>query len=471
MPCSVVIPCHFGADLTRACVQSLLPQQTAGLGEILLVDNAGDPDTRALADLSDLVRVLPQPRNLGFAGGVNRGIAAARCDDVLVLNNDTRAGDNLIGELTRVLHSDPHIGAAAPVSNHVKGDAFLPIGETGRDDDNRRQITAELQGSAFVQDVDSLAGLCLLVRRATFDEVGLFDERFGHGNYEDDDFSLRLRLRGYRLALARRAFLHHEGHATFKALGIDLPTEFRRRMRQFVDKWRDHAAGRAAIAWLCNDLPSAAKASEVARRHAPNWLDADWMLGRYHEDQGDARAAVRHLRAFLTHCPEHVEARLTLGLAQIRAGDSEAGRAMIAATLRAHAPSELQQIRLLLRLGQLDYEAGDVAAARRHFELATALPCKAGVAHNWLGLCLLADGELAEAATRFEQAIALGNALAHTNLGVCRHRQGQAEAALQSFEKAVTLLPHDPVARANYEAGVAACGAAARSSATSSSTI
>ena len=65
-----------------------------------------------------------------------------------------------------------------------------------------------------------------------------------------------------------------------------------------------------------------------------------------------------------------------------------------------------------------------------------------------------------DARQAFTRACDLDFALAETNLGICLHRLGDPRAALASFERAVARLPHDPVARANYEACVADVAAA-----------
>ena len=48
-----------------------------------------------------------------------------------------------------------------------------------------------------VTDVDRLVGFCLLFRRTLMDQIGLLDERFGIGCYEDDDFCRRALDAGY----------------------------------------------------------------------------------------------------------------------------------------------------------------------------------------------------------------------------------------------------------------------------------
>lgn len=460
MRCSVVIPCHNGVEWTAACLQSLL-SQTEPPDEILVVDNASSDATPRLGEqFGPTVRVLRQARNLGFAGGVNAGIRAATGDELLIVNNDTQAATNLIAELRRALHESPTIGAVAPVSNHVKGDAHLVIGDFAKHPEQRAELAEELQQEPLLQDVDSLAGLCLMLRRSTLDEVGLFDERFGHGNYEDDDLSLRLRLHGYRLAVARRAFLHHEGHATFEAMGIDLAEEIEKRLGQFRAKWQSHPAGLAVLAYLHYDLRIAAKASEEARRRCPQWPDAHWHIGRYEERHGDPLVAIHHLQTFLRQCPEHVEARLWLGTAQLAAGQIDAGTQTLQRTLARHRPTKGQETRMLERLGELAYERGQFAAALQHFDTATALMSGRNELHNWRGLCLLQMDRITDARDAFARAIELDHALAHSHLGICQHRLGEHDAAFQSFEKAVVLRPEDPVARANYEIGVAARNAA-----------
>jgi tetratricopeptide (TPR) repeat protein len=303
-----------------------------------------------------------------------------------------------------------------------------------------------------VQDVDTLAGLCLLLRASTLREIGPFDERFGHGNCEDDDYCLRLRQHGYRLVIARRAFLHHEGHATFRALGLDVREQITRRMAQFADKWAAHAAGRATIAALRGDLEAAAAAAHDARREWPRWPDAELHAGRFYAQRGDAVLAVRCLTAFLQQCPAHVDARLELGLAALRCGDGARGAAVLGDTVARYQLSHDQQRRLLQRLGQLAYERGAYADAERHFQGALELQPASGELCNWLGLCRLGCGDHDGAAVAFLAAIEHGNALAHTNLGICRHAQGDQAAARSHFRTACELLPDDRVARANYDA-------------------
>jgi GT2 family glycosyltransferase len=451
VPCSVVIPCHGGADLTRACVDSLLAQEPSPPAEILLVDNASADDTRTLDRLDPRIRVLALPRNLGFAGGVNAGLRAAREPFLLVLNNDTQAAPDLLALLLRELERDPDLGAVAPCSNHVKGAASVPVGDAGRTAQGRAAIRVELASRPALQHVTTLAGLCLLLRRSTLADVGLFDERFGHGNYEDDDFCLRLRLHGYRLGIAGRAFLHHEGHATFRRLGLDLAQELQRRRVQFAAKWRGDPAGRAHLAAWAGDVAGAAAAALEARHVWPRWADADWHLGRWRAACGDAAGAAARFAALRRACPAHADAALAEAAACLAAGDARGADAALAAAARA--PLDVGQQRLAsVQVGHRAWLDGHHEQALGAFRDALALAPDDAEVHNWIGVCELARGDLASAERHFRSASEHGHALAHTNLGICRSRRNDAAGALASFTRAVELLPHDAVARANLEA-------------------
>lgn len=462
MRCSVVIPCYGKAELTRACVTSLLAQADDHELEILLVDNARDPSTQALADPARNVRVLPQPHNLGFAGACNRGLAAARHPFAMVLNNDTQAAPHLLSRLHAALSRDEAIAFAAPVSNRVKGHARLPCGDGGRTEAGRHEIERELcdPASGRIEDADSLSGLCLLGRSATWRELAGFDERFVPGNFEDDDLCLRARLRGWRLVIARDAYLHHEAHQTFQAMGLDIGEEVRRQYAVFAQKWQGHAAGIALLRTIANDPAGAAAAAAIAQRLHPDWPEADWYLGRDLAARDPAAAAV-HFEALLRRCPDHLDAMVQLGMCWLDLGEVRRARA-----LWRHASTNCcirpeQAVDLFYRLGDLAQRRGDFAAAAADFEAALQLNPDDGNLLNRLGAALIELRRFDEALPLLERAAGQGLALAHTNLGICHFHAGAPARALEHFAAAARQLPNDPTAQQNYERARAAANKAA----------
>jgi hypothetical protein len=84
-----------------------------------------------------------------------------------------------------------------------------------------------------------LTMFCVALRRDTYERVGPIDERFGLGLFEDDDYALRVRRAGYRIAYAEDVLIHHFGEASFGKLVPtgEHATLFKENQRRFEEKW------------------------------------------------------------------------------------------------------------------------------------------------------------------------------------------------------------------------------------------
>ena len=80
-------------------------------------------------------------------------------------------------------------------------------------------------------------GFCLLIRREVIDAIGLLDEQFGIGCFEDDDYTLRAIQAGYRAVIAGDAFIHHYGGRTFVGSGVDYGALMQENQQRFLAKW------------------------------------------------------------------------------------------------------------------------------------------------------------------------------------------------------------------------------------------
>ncbi len=212
---TIVILTHNNWTVTAECLESIR-KHTPEPYELIVVDNGSSDETvERLKELSD-VNLICNETNLGFPKGCNQGIEAANGENVLFLNNDTLVTENWLKNLLRELYSDSRVGMVGPVSNCVSGLQQIPV---------TYQDTADLdifarahcnEHSGQWASVRRLVGFCLLVKRSVFDEIGWFDERFGIGNYEDDDLCLRALKAGYSLRIVYDSFIHHIGHATVR---------------------------------------------------------------------------------------------------------------------------------------------------------------------------------------------------------------------------------------------------------------
>jgi hypothetical protein len=129
-------------------------------------------------------------------------------------------------------------GMVGPVSNSVNGPQQVDIGRY-------QEVEALLRHSEAhhrrkhdsVSAAPQIRGLFFIMSDEAFRTVGGFDPRFGLGNFEDDDLNLRLRAAGFTLWIADGAFLHHEGSATFKELGLDYSLSIQRNRQLLLEKW------------------------------------------------------------------------------------------------------------------------------------------------------------------------------------------------------------------------------------------
>lgn len=76
-----------------------------------------------------------------------------------------------------------------------------------------------------------LVGFCYLIKNAAYQLVGLLDERYSPGNFEDNDYSLSLIMSGYKLLVCRDTFVHHYGSASFRSFAT--PEEFAEKDRKY----------------------------------------------------------------------------------------------------------------------------------------------------------------------------------------------------------------------------------------------
>jgi GT2 family glycosyltransferase len=208
--------------------------------ELLLVDNGSTDGSltylRGYAAARPHVRLFENRENLGFAGAVNRALASATGRYLVLLNNDSLVTADWLAGLVAALEASPRAGLVGPVSNHA-----APPQRVAADYGSVEELAAFARELAALRlaprRVHRLVGFCLLARREVLEAIGAFDERYGSGNYEDDDWCLRAEAAGFDLMLAPSVFVHHRGGATFAGQQIGQAASLTRNARLFEQKW------------------------------------------------------------------------------------------------------------------------------------------------------------------------------------------------------------------------------------------
>ncbi len=239
---SIIVVTHNNLHLNEQCLNSIYRCTTYPNFELIVVDNASTDGTLAYlqetAGKAGNLKLVPNDRNIGFAKGVNAGIKAAGGEYVVILNNDTVVTRGWLGRLIRYLERDQTIGMVGPVTNLAGNEARIETHYSSLEEMEQfaERHTREHENESF--PVDTLAMFCVAMRKSLFTEVGLLDERFAIGMFEDDDFALRVRNRGYKIICAEDVFVHHFHNASFKLMGEQRFREiFEANRRRYEEKW------------------------------------------------------------------------------------------------------------------------------------------------------------------------------------------------------------------------------------------
>lgn len=214
---AIIVPNWDGKDVLKACLDSLLAQTQKHL-TIVVENGSTDGSVKFLAEHYPSVTVLAQPKNLGFAGGVNVGIRYAigqGYDYVALFNNDAVADK---GWLTGLAHAmeDDSVGIATckfmTIDNkHVDstGDQYTVWGlpyPRGRGEGDAKQYEQQT-------DIFGASGGASLYRVSMLTQIGLFDADF-FAYYEDVDLSFRAQLAGWKVRYVPAAVAYHQIGAT-----------------------------------------------------------------------------------------------------------------------------------------------------------------------------------------------------------------------------------------------------------------
>lgn len=216
---SVIIVAYNSADLLRATLASVVRHTRNISYELIVVDNASpDRTIAAIKQEFAAVRLVRNPRNLGFAAANNLGMRLSAGRYVVLLNPDTLLRDDALSALVRWLDTHPNVGAVGPQllrpdgtpQPYSYGDTPTPGYLLRRR--LRRLVRRDLHDwhGSQPQHVDWVAATCIVVRRAALEAAGLLDERF-FLYFEDVDWGMRINQAGWPVMFLPLVAITHIG--------------------------------------------------------------------------------------------------------------------------------------------------------------------------------------------------------------------------------------------------------------------
>lgn len=215
---SVIIPNKDLVSDLSVCLKSLVRQDYSNMEIIIVENNSEEKETfeyyETLPDFDSRIRVIKYEGSFNYSAINNFAIAESKGDYILLLNNDTEMiGDDVISEMlsvaarkevgavgAKLLYGDETIQHAGVIVGYGVADhAFSGYTQDNYGYENRIVLTHRCS---------AVTAACLMTKRSVFDEVGGLDEGLAVC-FNDVDFCLKLRKKGYAVVYDAFATAHH----------------------------------------------------------------------------------------------------------------------------------------------------------------------------------------------------------------------------------------------------------------------
>lgn len=224
---------------TKKCVRALESSDLPQGSKIIVLDNS--------------------KKNLGFAGGNNKGIRLAiknRATHVLIINPDVTVGKKFFTPLLAGLKSNSHLGIIAPATRYIIGKKTFFGLEGNMEWRSAKPTHVSISKLPTIKKVrlgEFVTFACALIKTDVFKEIGLIDERY-FMYLEDVDFCLSARKAGFEVGLTTEAVVDHKQSASFKKPTDKLGISFVSHVK-FISKWYKGFARVFALLYVAGLYP------------------------------------------------------------------------------------------------------------------------------------------------------------------------------------------------------------------------
>ncbi len=232
MSCDIIVVVWNQVEITRRCLESIVNRTQADY-RLILIDNASDDETSKYLDdfantNSERIVLIKNKANLGFLKAANQGLIKSEAKYACLLNNDTVVTKGWLRELISVAESNPRLGILNPSSTTLG--QKVPL----KDIDKYAGKIRRYQGEYV--EMAQVSGFCMFVKREVIDKIGILDESYGMGYFEDTDYSRRAREAGFKMARVKASYIYHQENVSFVGLKRRDET-FKANRKIFEERW------------------------------------------------------------------------------------------------------------------------------------------------------------------------------------------------------------------------------------------
>lgn len=257
---SLVLTVYNAPHDVTLCLQSIKKSLDFSCAELVIVDDASKEETQKILDdfaaENSAVLLVRHKENQGYLFTVNHGIEYTHGDVITLLNSDTYIPEDFSSRILACFAEDESIGIASPVLAH--GNPFsvpitcninpkisngsLPLLVASMNEKAKKSIPQ-------YPDIIFPDGACFSIRRQCIEAIGSFNEAYQPGYFEELDFCMRARQKGFRSVHIDNLYVYHKAHASFgqkkrnehmkkneKRFFQDWDAEYRELIRKFPKK-------------------------------------------------------------------------------------------------------------------------------------------------------------------------------------------------------------------------------------------
>lgn len=234
---TILILTSDGWGYTKLCINSI-KKNTHAPYKLLVIDNGSTDGTIEELRKDRSIFHIENSCNLGFSKGFNTGLGLVNTPYFVLCNNDVVVTNNWLTAMIRHIELDKDLVVLGARSNYVSGPQLV----------KDIPYTDEKSLEAFAKRLSNLEQPAItyffrivffftLFKKEVLQKIGHLDERFGKGNYEDDDYCVRVSLKKLKTAYDNTVFIHHYGGMFYKG-DIEASNKLiLENRKKFMDKW------------------------------------------------------------------------------------------------------------------------------------------------------------------------------------------------------------------------------------------
>jgi GT2 family glycosyltransferase len=246
---SFVLLCFNKWNLTKQAITTLIDSLSPtyfDLGiELIIVNNGSVDETKFGLNKMERkykdrlqIKSVHLDENVGYPAGINCGLEHCSGEIITIISNDLVFPENWLDGLVCAIENDHTIGVAVPYLTYASGPQHTGASFQSLDEMKVYAQNFMESNKNTIFYLNRVIGAVMVFRKKVIDLIGGNDFWYGVGNYDDDDWSLRIRISGHRLALVGSSFVHHLGSMTYREDSYSYSSALEVNYQKFIKKWK-----------------------------------------------------------------------------------------------------------------------------------------------------------------------------------------------------------------------------------------